>query len=297
MEISKITLKELEVRKNWSLNQKIDHSLYIIDSFIAQFPNCIFSYSGGVDSTILLHLTRMIDKGRKGMFVNTTNEHSEIIKFVKQQDNIQIINPKITFSQVIERYGFPLISKEQARYLYEVRYSKSQFLINKRLDSSDKYSISAKYRFLMDASFDIQSKCCDYLKKNPMKPFTKDGNILGLTAFESKMRTFQYLKNGCINLGAKKANPLSIWTREDEWKFIKQNKIPYCKIYDKGETHTGCAYCGFGLQFDPTRFYRLKKREPKRYDIMMHLMNNGVTFYEAIRVSNHQTQQGFFDMF
>ena len=97
----KIQQKELNERLNWSLNQKIDHSLYIIDSFISQYPNSVVSFSGGVDSQVLLRLVRMIDKDRKGVFVNTTNEHSEILKHVRTVDNIETILPEITFIQVI----------------------------------------------------------------------------------------------------------------------------------------------------------------------------------------------------
>jgi Fe-S-cluster-containing dehydrogenase component len=78
-----------------------------------------------------------------------------------------------------------------------------------------------------------------------------------------------------------------------------QNKIKYCDVYNKGEQNTGCAYCGFGCQYDISRFARLKEREPKRHAIMMNLKNHGVTYAEAIKdalnISTDKYQKGFFN--
>lgn len=74
---------------------------------------------------------------------------------------------------------------------------------------------------------------------------------------------------------------MSIWTDKDIWDFIKQNNIPYCEIYDKGETQTGCMICGFGCHMD-NRFERLELNHPKAFEIGMSYKNNGVTYAEAI---------------
>lgn len=277
---NKVTIEEFDKRLNWTLNQKIDHSLYIIDSFISQYPNSLVSFSGGIDSTIMLFLVRMLDKNKKGLFVNTTNEHVEIIQFIKRIDNIETILPKITFSKVVEQYGFPLISKEISQWVWEARHTKSEKLKNIR-----SIQIPDKWKFIMNAPFNITHKCCDILKKRPMQKYNKDGIFIGTMASESRLRKFSYLKTGCINLKQNKATPLSIWTKQDIWKFQKQNKIEYCDIYDKGESSTGCAYCGFGCQFDRTRFLRLKYREPKRFIQMMNLKNNGITYAEALKIT------------
>lgn len=88
---------------------------------------------------------------------------------------------------------------------------------------------------------------------------------------------------GCNDFGNKKniSRPLSIFTKEDIWTIISQHNIPYCSVYDdqiingelvKGEERTGCAYCAFGVQYEAkenTRFHRLQKREPKRFNSFM----------------------------
>lgn len=307
--MSEITLNELNKRLEWNLLQKIDHSLYVIDSFLAEYPNCVIAFSGGVDSVVMLHLVRMIDKNRKAVFSNTTNEFREIIKFIKQTNNVDIINPKMSFSQVVTQYGFPLISKKVAKMAHTLRHPTND---NERVRKLYLTGISPitgkkhklfmypkKYEFLLHTQFEITHRCCDILKKNPMASIAKNGIFIGTKAVDSVERKFNYLKTGCINNLGKKCTPLSIWTKKDIWEYLKKYNVPYCDVYDKGEESTGCAYCGFGIQFDSTRFSRLKQREPKRFEVMMGLKNNNVTYREAlshiidINISNFQAS--FFD--
>ena len=97
------------------------------------------------------------------------------------------------------------------------------------------------------------------------------------------LRLQKYLKSGCnaFEVNRPASYPLSIWTNEDKWRFIRDNNIPYCEVYDKGETQTGCVICGFGCHKD-RRFDRLKENYPKLYDFGMNISNNGVTYKEAI---------------
>lgn len=289
-----MTNKELEEKQSWNLNQKIDHSLYIIDAFLSKSPEAVVAYSGGIDSTVMLALVRLIDKDRKAIFANTTNEFSEIAKFVRDTDNVEIVHPIMNFQKVVEQYGFPLVSKKVARMIHDCRHptpsnenTRRLYLTGVKTDGtiSKQFIIPKKYRHLLDADFDITSKCCDILKKAPMKDLSRHGVFIGTMAENSSNRRATYLKTGCIDVANNVCKPMSIWLKDDIWSFTRQNNIKYCDIYDKGEESTGCAYCGFGLQFDQFRFKRLCDREPKRYKQMMGFTNNGVTFEEAINIT------------
>lgn len=288
---NKITQQELSDRQKWTLKQKVDHSLGVIDQFKASYPNCKISFSGGIDSTVMLYLCRIIDPNMIGVFANTTNEFSEIVRFVKSIDNIQIVSPDKSFPEIIEKYGFPLISKKIARMVNDVKHptlknQKSVLLYSTGIKSDGtkgKYFIPDKWKHLIDAPFDLTYKCCNELKKKPLQKYLKEGVLIGTMASDSGMREDSYKKTGCINFNENKAMPLSIWNTDDVWKFIKMQGIKYCNVYDNGEKHTGCAYCGFGCQFDKTRFDRLKVREPRRHEQIMNLKNNGVTYSDAIK--------------
>ena len=84
------------------------------------------SFSGGKDSTVLLHIARQIYHGIPAVFSNTGLEYPEIQKFVKSFDNVDIVTPAMNFAQVISVYGYPLIGKEVADAIYYARRIRSQ---------------------------------------------------------------------------------------------------------------------------------------------------------------------------
>jgi len=84
------------------------------------------SFSGGKDSTVLLHLVRQMYPDVKAIFVNTGLEYPEIQQFVRTFDNVDIVRPEMRFDEVISKYGYPLISKEVAEAIYYARRIRSQ---------------------------------------------------------------------------------------------------------------------------------------------------------------------------
>lgn len=96
--------------------------------------------------------------------------------------------------------------------------------------------------------------------------------MAGAMGSDSHNRKFQLKRNGCLPFDAKKpiAWPLSYWTDEDVWAYIKENNLEYSKIYDMGEDRTGCMFCAFGAHKNtPNRFQRMAKSHPKQYDYCM----------------------------
>ena len=84
------------------------------------------SFSGGKDSTVLLHIARQIYPDIPAVFSNTGLEYSSIQRFVKTWDNVDIVVPKMNFVQVVSTYGYPLIGKEVAKAIYYARRLSSQ---------------------------------------------------------------------------------------------------------------------------------------------------------------------------
>lgn len=43
--------------------------------------------------------------------------------------------------------------------------------------------------------------------------------------------------------GLYKYNPLASWTSDDVWAYIRDRKVPYNPLHDKGFASIGCAPC------------------------------------------------------
>ncbi|WP_288237032.1 phosphoadenosine phosphosulfate reductase family protein [uncultured Alistipes sp.] len=296
----RITLADLRERQKWPLNQKIDHTCGAIEAFINYCKEHdrtpYVSFSGGLNSTVLLELARrFIDHNMLGVFDNTGNEYPEIIRFVKQTPNIVIIRPQMTPRQVLERYGFPLVSKEQSQGIYQVRHSKSERTRQRRLEGGKVRSatIAQKWRYLIAEPYEVSPLCCDMLKKRPFHRYDRETQSLGMVGTmteESDLRQVQYLRRGGCNsfsedVSKSKGFPLSVWLEEDCWNYIRKMNVPYSPIYDvPGIRRTGCMFCGFGAQFKSDRRYRiLYDRYPTIYRHVLNYTNNGYTLGYALR--------------
>lgn len=292
-----MTVEELHNRQQWTLAQKIDHSLGVIDQFIARMDGKVYlSFSGGKDSTVLLHLCEIIKPDIKCVFVNTGCESVDVVRFVekmKAAHNIEVIRPKLTPRQVWAKYGFPLVSKDQAFKIDLVRKNPNSASAQKFMRDSNKFTISKCFRYLCDTEkckYHTSAVCCNKLKKDPCKRYEHESGlrpIVATMASESMLRETDYLRVGQCNKfdqGHEKSKPLSIWMEEDIWQFIRENNIEIAEIYAKGVDRTGCVGCGFGAQMKDDRrmeiFYRLY---PKYYNMVLNFENNGVTYREALR--------------
>ena len=50
----------------------------------------------------------------------------------------------------------------------------------------------------------------------------------------------------CQTYYRKVLNPIIDWTTAEVWEFIKEYKVPYCCLYDRGFTRLGCIGCPMG---------------------------------------------------
>lgn len=164
----------------------------------------------------------------------------------------------------------------------------------------------------------ISSKCCDVMKKGPVHSYmhkTGRKTISGQMASESRLRTMQWLHNGCngFNLKSPISNPMAFWTEQDVLLYIYKNKLPIASVYGEvvkeqeidgqidledlglfelerpllkttGCKRTGCMFCGFGchLEKSPGRFERMKQTHPKQYDYIMRPWEDGGLNYKAV---------------
>lgn len=218
------------------------------------------------------------------VFSNTGLEHPHIISHVRTHENVVQIRPKTPFNKVIEKYGWPVISKSIAMAVSRARNTKSSdvkdYRLNGRIVDGKKQiagTIPKKWHFLMDTPFAISEQCCNHLKKFPFKKYEKESGrkpMIATMISDSGVRAADLNKRGCnvYDTGHPQSRPMAKWNEEDVWRYLRENNIKYCRLYDEGEKRTGCVFCMFGIMHDKDRFIRLKISSPVQYNYVINTL-------------------------
>lgn len=297
----KHTEDDLRVMQSLPLDIKIRMTQSRIRGWVNEYgeSGVYVSFSGGKDSTVLLHIVRGMYPDIEAVFVNTGLEYHSIGLFARSKENVTTIRPEMSFREVLLKYGYPIISKEVAECVsqarkglesdkgyYSYRLAKLQ---GTAVDKEGRKSLynQEKWKFLLYAPFKISHMCCNVMKKKPAKTFSKKYDkkpIIGTLADESRLRKQQWMKNGCngFDMKAPVSNPLSFWVENDILQYIAENNLEIAKAYRRvvfsekegryyttGCQRTGCIFCLFGITQDRDRIARLQIEEPKLADYVL----------------------------
>ena len=195
--------------------------------------------------------------------------------------------------------------------------------IEENIPEKDRSAYSQeRYKFFVNAPFEISNKCCNVMKKQPTHSYSRRTKRMPMTAqmaSESRLRTQQWIRNGCNGFHMKSpiSNPMSFWTEQDVLLYIYINKLQIASVYGDvvvdyesngqldgqmdmfdmgifeqerrilkttGCNRTGCMFCGYGchLEVSPTRFERMKETHPKQYDYIMRPKEDGGLNYKEV---------------
>ena len=249
------------------------------------------SYSGGKDSTVLLDIVKGLFPDVPAVFCDTGLEYPEVRELALRKADV-VLKPEMTFKTVLDKYGYPFPSKEQAMFIRQARHSKPRTRALRLGDG--RYSVSNKWRYLLDAPFEISEKCCDVMKKKPFRKYERESGrkrFTGMMASESSLRERQYMRHGCnaFDDNNPSSMPMAVWLEQDVLQYISNRSIEYASCYgeivDDGsgklhctrEDRTGCMFCMFGVQYDstPNRFQRMQRDYPKQYDYCINKLGLG----------------------
>lgn len=303
--VKRLERTDLKLLQGLSLDLKIARTERRIREWIYYngLENVYLSFSGGKDSTVLLHILRnRMNIDILPVFSNTRNENISIINHIKKVEGVEWITPKMFLKEIIIKYGYPVVSKDISSKIYKLRNQNltdeyKNYLLNG--DERGNFgTIPKKWQYLINADFNISNFCCEKLKKVAFKEFEKKTGrvpITGEIAEESRDRTESYLKYGCNAFARKqglKSTPLGFWTNNDILQYIVENDVDIADCYGdividyyetKGgkkravykttkEARTGCVACCYGVQYEEAhnnRFTRLRKENRRYYDYIM----------------------------
>lgn len=232
-----------------------------IKSVIGQYgeENFCISFSGGKDSTVLSALVDMALPGNRipRVYSDTGIELNMVRDFVydmqKKDDRVYIVKPHVPIKQMLERDGYPFKSKEHASYLscFQSMGDASK-AAHRYLERQDSFACPRilRYQFTDDFKLKISKKCCDRLKKEPLKKWQEENGrpyaIIGIMPAEGGVR----ISAKCLAFNGDKLKafqPLVPVTKEWEDWLIDKYKVKICDIYKPPYNfeRTGCKGCPF----------------------------------------------------
>lgn len=248
------------------LPEKIEMARAVIVQGL-ELGRAVVAWSGGKDSTVLLHLIRQFAPRIPVIWNNTGVEFPETWPFIKHlteewelELHVAKPEPGITFWWCVEKYGWPLFSKDIRR--------STDHHVGRRISKRKEKAIAVGK---------ISSYCCDYLKEKPsakvMRLLGAEVIFIGNLVAESRMRWWTWLDKGELYQRKKGrmwvAWPLWAWTDEDVWAYHSTFSLPHCKIYDMGHKRNGCWTCGMDIGIPENHLSRLRVSHPKLWRFLI----------------------------
>jgi 3'-phosphoadenosine 5'-phosphosulfate sulfotransferase (PAPS reductase)/FAD synthetase len=219
---------------------------------------------GGLDSIVLLLFVRKILGKCDGISVSALEDTS--IQQVHRDLGVIAIKPDMNFVQVLNTYGFPVLSKQIAadiehlqvkredatkRLLYYNHalmtgetgpwggfvHSDSMQMDDELLElfggnyAEDRPDLNCKV-----APFKVSDKCCGVMKEAPSIRYQQEHDIfpfLGLMQVEGGQRRYSLRKYGCNYVGKSTARscPFNYFSRQDLLTLALDLKAPVPEIY------------------------------------------------------------------
>jgi phosphoadenosine phosphosulfate reductase len=183
-----------------------------LNGFLKEFGNKIaLSNSMGLEDQVLTDMICKIDKSTKIFTLDTGRIFPETYDLIDRTN---------------KRYGIKI-------QLYFPDADRVERMVNEKGVN------------LFFDSIENRKECCHIRKIEPLKRAFKGLEvwICGLRRDQSVTRTDVDVLEWDENNGLLKFNPLVDWTEEEMWEYIKQNKVPYNRLHDKGFPSIGCQPC------------------------------------------------------
>ena len=287
------TNEELKRLQALPLAEKVSRTKKYIKEWYDHWDGRVYvSFSGGKDSTVLLHIARSVYEDIPAVFCDTGLEFPEVRSHALSMPNVTVLKPEADFREVIKEHGWVFPGKDVALTIYYAKRGSDWAIrrlagLNKDgTPSSFKESRYVKWKHLLDAPFDVSHKCCTYMKKRPLDRYQKETGrlpIMGIMASESHRRKMAWIRTGCNAYDAKQPNckPLSFWTDHDILQYVLEKNLHIPEVYGDiiekngrlqttGAKRTGCMYCLIACHLEkPNKFQRMKVTHPKIYRYCM----------------------------
>ena len=106
--------------------------------------------------------------------------------------------------------------------------------------------VGEKGHFSFRESVEARKECCAIRKLEPLSRALagRAAWVTGLRREQSPTRTgVDVVEVDDAHGGIAKVNPLAAWTEADVWAYVKEHRVPYNALHDRGFPSIGCAPC------------------------------------------------------
>lgn len=283
-----------------SLKQKVQTSIERIQRFadIADTycpdgkQGYYLAFSGGKDSVAVKRLMDMSGVKYDAHYRVTSVDPPELVRFIKEQHpDVEMDIPRYepeydeTVGQPITMWN--LIPKKLMPPTRIVRYC-CQYL--KETGGRDRFGVTG-VRWAESVNRKQNQGIVTIPKKNKNAiELTKNGNFMktnrGGVVLNNDNDEAREQIEACPTLNKMILNPIIDWTDAEVWQFIREEKIPYCNLYDEGWTRLGCIGCPMaqrrGREKEFARWPKYKRAYIKAMERMLQeRRNRGLTIKYA----------------
>ena len=210
-----------------TLKEKIGRAIRLFQTFeitaLRMNPKGYYlAFSGGKDSVAIYRLAQMAGVHFEAHYQFTTVDPPELVRFIRQNyPQVLIEPPSLSMWQLIPKKQIPPTRK--SRYCCEElkeRGGKGCFTVTGVRWEESASRTGRGYAEILG-------------KKAPKQ-------IIYLNCDNDELRR---QVETCVVKGKRVLNPILDWTTEEVWKFIRNNQISYCDLYDQGFQRLGCIGC------------------------------------------------------
>lgn len=94
-------------------------------------------------------------------------------------------------------------------------------------------------------SIELRKSCCHMRKVEPLQRALKGKSawVTGMRAAQATTRSSLPVREFDEGNGLEKFNPLSDWSEQEVWAYIRMHNVPYNKLHDQFYPSIGCAPC------------------------------------------------------
>lgn len=194
-----LTVGDLMRARRPAFHRRVSHALRVIEE-AARLGRLGCSFSGGKDSTVLLHLVRRVVPDAPAAFFDSGMEYPETTAFVAATPNCRIYPSQLSLSEMLQAGG----------------------------------------HWGAEGDASLQFDFFGFLVAEPSQRFVFQEQLqvlaIGLRAQESAGRRLNARVRGplyAVASGITHCCPLARWTTDDVWSYLALTGIPYNPIYDR----------------------------------------------------------------